>query len=104
MEDFVRFGTIWEDLGGFGPWRAPGTPPEDPWDASEGRWRAPGGPLQAPWRAPGGPLEGPGRIIKAEVLLTYLEYIHTYIHTYIYVHACAHAAAQRALELVGGRR
>ena len=68
MEDSVGFGTIWEDLGGFGPWRAPATPPEGPWDAPEG-------PLEGPWRAPGGPLEGPGRIINAEVVLTYLEYL-----------------------------
>ena len=36
LEDSVGFGTILEDLGGFGPWRAPG------------------GPLKGPWRAPGG--------------------------------------------------
>ena len=57
FEDFVGFETIWEDLGGFGPWRTPGTAPEGPWDAPERPLEAPERPLEAPWRAPGGPLE-----------------------------------------------
>ena len=52
MEDSVGFGTIREDLGGFGPWRAPGTPPEGPWDAL-------GGPLEGP--------QGPPEVVRRDL-------------------------------------
>lgn len=78
--DFGGFCRIGDDLGGFGPWRAPGTPPEGPWDA-------PREPLKGPWRAPGGPLEGLWRAPEGLLKRKYFFNLPgVYIYIYIYVH------------------